>query len=123
MGEVCALKCSDIDFEKSILTVNRTVQRIKTMSSAYATTISIGKPKSRSSIRQIPLPDFLADMLNRFDQRNDSYVLSSSYFFFVAWKTVQLNWGNSPISCQAFFTQNGVWFLLSICQIPIIWKS
>ena len=78
VGEVCGLKWSDIDFEKSILTVNRTVQRIKTMSSACATTISIGKPKSRSSMRQIPLPEFLADMLNRFNQKNDSYVLSGS---------------------------------------------
>ncbi len=57
VSEVCALKWSDIDFEKSILTVNRTVQRIKTMSSACATTISIGKPKSRNSMRQIPLSE------------------------------------------------------------------
>ncbi len=78
VGEVCALKWSDIDFEKSILTVNRTVQRIKSMSSDVATTISIGKPKSRSSMRLIPLPEFLADMLNRFNQKNDSYVLSGS---------------------------------------------
>lgn len=78
VGEVCALKWSDIDLEKSILTVDRTVQRIKTMSSDCAITIFIGKPKSRSSIRQIPLPEFLADILNRFNQRNDSYVLSGS---------------------------------------------
>jgi integrase len=78
VGEVCALKWSDIDLEKSILTVNRTVQRIKTMNSACFTTISIGKPKSRSSMRQIPLPDFLADILNHFNYKNDSYVLSGS---------------------------------------------
>lgn len=78
VGEVCALKWSDIDLEKSILTVNRTVQRIKTMNSACVTTISIGKPKSRSSMRQIPLPDFLADILNHFNHKNDSYVLSGS---------------------------------------------
>lgn len=78
VGEVCALKWSDIDLKKSILTVNRTVQRIKTINSACATTISIGKPKSRSSIRQIPLPKFLSDIMHYFHQRNDSYVLSGS---------------------------------------------
>lgn len=78
VGEVCALKWSDIDFEKNILTVNRTVQRIKTTASACATTISIGKPKSRSSMRQIPLPELLTDMLNCFYQKNDSYILSGS---------------------------------------------
>ena len=78
VGETCALRWSDIDFEKSILTVNRTVQRIKTMSSDCATTIYIGKPKSRSSMRQIPLPKFLADMMQHFSQRNDSYILSGS---------------------------------------------
>ena len=78
VGEVCALKWTDIDLEKSILTVNRTVQRIRTMSSECATTISIGMPKSRSSMRQIPLPEFLADILNHFNHKNDSYVLSGS---------------------------------------------
>ncbi len=76
VGEVCALKWSDIDFEKNVLTVNRTVQRIKLTNGNSATVLSIGKPKSRSSARRIPMPGFLAAMMQSFRQNSDNYILS-----------------------------------------------
>lgn len=59
LGEVCGLKWSDFDLEYNLLHIQRTVQRIKTNNGKKETEIWIGTPKSKSSVRSIPLPDFL----------------------------------------------------------------
>ena len=53
VGEICGLMWSDINFQKSILTVRRAVQRIHDKNNK--TRIIIGTPKSRSSCRTIPI--------------------------------------------------------------------
>ena len=76
VGEVCGLMWEDIDFEKSVLTVRRTVQRIR--SGAHGTQIIADTPKSRSSRRSIPIPKFIMKLLR--DSRSDDgrYILSNS---------------------------------------------
>ena len=76
IGEICGLKWNDIDFEKSILTVRRTVQRICT--GVHGTRLIVDTPKSRSSQRSIPIPAFIIDMLRKFRKCDDFYILSGS---------------------------------------------
>lgn len=76
IGEICGLKWSDIDFKKSILTVRRTVQRIRT--GIHGTKLIVDTPKSRSSLRAIPIPAFLMDILRNFRKCDDFYILSES---------------------------------------------
>jgi Site-specific recombinase XerD len=75
VGEVCGLMWQGIDFEKSILTVNRTVQRIRT---EHGTMLHIGSPKSRTSRRSIPIPAFLMEFLRKYRGQGDVYVLSGT---------------------------------------------
>lgn len=75
VGEICGLMWHDIDFEKSILTVNRTVQRIR---SEHGTILHIGSPKSRTSKRSIPIPAFLMQLLRKYRGQGDVYVLSGT---------------------------------------------
>lgn len=56
IGEVCALQWTDIDTKNAILYVRRTVQRIAHSSGKTKTKIHVGSPKSKSSIRVIPIP-------------------------------------------------------------------
>ena len=72
IGEVCGLKWCDIDLNKVILKVARTVQRIYENSS---TRLITGNPKSRSSVREIPLPKFLIEILSKFKADDSAYVL------------------------------------------------
>jgi len=76
IGELCALKWSDIDFGNGLLHITKTCQRIKCNNS---TKIVITSPKSASSDRVIPLPEFLLNILREFapSERN-SYFLSES---------------------------------------------
>lgn len=82
LGEVCALKWSDIDWEKRTLTVRRTVQRIERAKQTEVgkTLLAVGTPKSRCSHRVLPLPDFLVDMLRALQSTRGSaeYVFSTA---------------------------------------------
>ena len=77
IGELCALKWSDIDLEKSILTVKQTVQRVCNIGKK-GTHLVISSPKSRSSLRQIPLPDFISPVLMAARTADDCYIMSGT---------------------------------------------
>ncbi len=63
LGEICALKMSDIDLDKRVLYVRRTAQRIKIDNSIHKTKLITDEPKTRSSIRAIPICDMLFSIL------------------------------------------------------------
>ena len=65
IGELCALQWKDIDLEKRILTVSKTVQRIQLHEADRKTKLIITEPKSESS-KRIP---FLGCCC--FSQRNE----------------------------------------------------
>lgn len=63
LGEICALKWSDIDFDNQLLAVNRTVQRLYAEGYATKTALVETEPKSVYSRREIPLPDTMLKQL------------------------------------------------------------
>ncbi len=82
LGELCALKWGDIDFEAGTMSIKRTVSRNKNFQSNGGKTILlVGMPKSRKSIRIIPLPNFLLELSNQmkmYAENENCYVLSGS---------------------------------------------
>ena len=62
IGELCGLMWNDIDFGRKLLYVNRTIQRVKSFNGGNKTQITFQTPKSNSSKRKIPLPQFLGQM-------------------------------------------------------------
>lgn len=67
IGELCALTWKDIDTEQGILKVTKTLQRIKDVdeNSPFKTKIIIDTPKSKNSVREIPIPSFLLESLKK----------------------------------------------------------
>lgn len=65
LGEVCALRWSDINWEEKTITVKRTVQRTTAFDriTGKRTMLVIGAPKSKRSHRTLPIPDFLFEIL------------------------------------------------------------
>ena len=56
IGEVCALRASDINMEEKTVTVRETVQRIKNLDgNSSKTKIVFSTPKSNTSVRVVPL--------------------------------------------------------------------
>lgn len=62
IGEICALRWSDIDLAACIIHVRYTMQRIKDIhnDSGKKTKIVITEPKSETSVRDIPLTEYSA---------------------------------------------------------------
>ena len=75
IGELCGLQWKDIDFRRGCLTVCKTVQRISLGNGK--TVISIDTPKTDSSARVVYIPLFIIEMLKKFRQKPDIFVLSN----------------------------------------------
>lgn len=76
IGELCALQWEDIDLEKRILTVRKTMQRIQTPDGETKTKLTIAEPKSESSKRKIPIPDCAISILEKFRGKAKEYLVS-----------------------------------------------
>ena len=77
IGELCGLKWSDIDLNAKTIRIERTVQRIRVSGKANRTELIISTPKSNTSMRTIPIPEFLVRMLKAFKPSNtDTFVIT-----------------------------------------------
>jgi len=74
IGEICALKWSDIDLQSGIIRISKTVQRINDKIGSSKTKIIVGSPKSRTSEREIPIPNCLVNILNERRQNENNYI-------------------------------------------------
>ena len=80
IGEVCGLKWEDIDFSNKSLIIRKTIIRIKNKdTNKNVKTILIeSTPKSETSKRIIPIPNFIIEILNKFKQNDNYFLLSNS---------------------------------------------
>ncbi len=81
IGEICALKWDDIDLVSSTIRINKTIQRIYVIDEDIRhTEIVIDTPKSKNSIREIPMAKELIKMVKPLKKvmNGDFYVLSNT---------------------------------------------
>jgi len=83
IGEVCALRWSDIDFNERIIHINHSIVRINEFTDKRRRTkYIIGSPKTESSDRDIPISSLLYDVLISCRSLYSSeYVVSSTSGF------------------------------------------
>lgn len=81
IGEVCGLKWSDLDVERALLTVQRTIERIYLIEDdgTKRTQIVVNTPKTINSAREIPLGKALMAMIRPLKKvvNGDYYVISN----------------------------------------------
>lgn len=63
IGEICALRCCDLNFREKLLFVRGTVHRVQTLNNPTKTELMLSTPKTKKSCRVIPLPDVLLEKL------------------------------------------------------------
>ncbi len=81
IGELCGLKWGDIDFRSNTFRVRRTISRIpnpNTSEGQPRTILYIRTPKSYTSSREIPIPDYLIDLLKAMSKKDNLYLLTGS---------------------------------------------
>lgn len=91
IGEVCALRWENIDFSEGVLSVRETLQRIQDTddNNCRKTKIVITEPKSKNSIRVIPLPVSLTDIVCQFKSAPKAYLLTGRTDKFMEPRTLQ----------------------------------
>lgn len=78
IGELCVLGYENISFEKGVLSVRKTMQRVQIENELFKTKVIITEPKSRNSVRDIPLLERLTELLlKRYSgMKSDDYILT-----------------------------------------------
>lgn len=109
LGEIIGLQWQDIDFENKKLSVKRTLNRLKTFEkdSKTATKIMINEPKTKNSIREIPIINPLYELLKKqyecqnkcaeslgIELKKDTFVVTNQSLKFYEPKTYQELFGS-----------------------------
>ncbi len=83
IGELCALKWQDIDFENKVIHISKTLIRVKNKDNASdkKTKIIVDTPKTQSSIRDIPINENILSYLIKFKKSDDTYLLTENKTF------------------------------------------
>lgn len=79
IGELCALKKSNFDMNLMTLSINHTIIRVKNADGKQKTKVICSAPKSKKSIRTIPIPDVLQSYLIHYlnEMNSDYYFLTN----------------------------------------------
>lgn len=81
IGEICALQWGDIDLVNNVIRVRKTLTRIKNPEGVSPKTIVIiDSPKSKKSLRDIPIPTFMLSVLaeRKCYHQNSNHFLTGS---------------------------------------------
>ena len=94
MGELCALTWENIHLDSGVISICQTMQRVentefKSRRTDMKTRVIITSPKSSCSIREIPLPAFLIDILKNTPHSERGYFLSDSEELFIEPRNLQ----------------------------------
>lgn len=89
VGELCALNCDNIDLDDDVIHIRATMQRLPDQSSGdKKTRVTIDKPKSECSIRDIPINKDLLEVLRRF-YKPGAFLLTGDKNKFIEPKTME----------------------------------
>lgn len=75
IGELCALKWSDINIQTKLLKIDKTM--IRTYTREDGSKLHITSPKTRSSIRNVPLNSWIMQYATLLQGEDDHYILTN----------------------------------------------
>lgn len=105
IGEICALKWGDISMEEESIFIQQTMQRLQTTEKNEAKTkILVSSPKSVSSIRKIPIPSQIFEIIKNFQFTfhfpKEAFLLTGSTSKYVEPRTLQYQFKRILTKCD-----------------------
>lgn len=101
IGEICALKWEDISFKEQYLHVYKTMQRLQNTDKKVAkTTILTADPKSGSSVRTVPIPDEIFQLLKKERKPAHTFILTGKEKEYIEPRTMQNRFKSVAKHCQ-----------------------
>lgn len=102
IGEICALKWSDILLEEKIIKITSTMQRLQVFdqSKNTKTKIAIGEAKTQTSKRIVPLTEYATELCKKMQVKNkEAYVLTGCSNKFFEPRMLQYRLGKYTKAC------------------------
>lgn len=99
LGEVCALRWGSINQTDGLLDIHATMSRIKTKDPAQKTRIIITPPKSGCSVRQIPIPSCLLELMGLMRMPDECFFLTSNDKKYMDPRTLQNHFQSALKKC------------------------
>lgn len=100
VGELCALKWGDISFKDQKIRVERTMQRIqKPTDLGHKTQIVITSPKSNCSVRDIPIPNDVFEILCKNRQGDNCFFLTWNEQAYIEPRTMENKFNKVTNDC------------------------
>ena len=83
IGEICALSWDDIDLDNCVIHVRHTIARVQASpDSNHVTSLILDTPKTKASLRDIPISSFLSPILKEArENKKSQYVVSEKNGF------------------------------------------
>ena len=78
LGEICALTWEDVSLTEGSIYIHKTMQRIQREHDGKKTMLIIANPKTPSSVRIIPIPDQLLQIIKSSNLPRKGYLLTGS---------------------------------------------
>ena len=101
VGEICSLRWEDISLEEKQIYIHSTMQRLQCESGSSAKTkVIITTPKSKCSIRKIPIPDCMVSLIEEHFSNCSGYVLTGHETKFIEPRTMQNHFKRALKDCQ-----------------------
>lgn len=103
IGEICALSWEDVDFTNRIIKVRHTVARVRdeSLKTDRKTCLIIDSPKTKASVRDIPIPSALLPDLYSWKRASSSKYVVSEKDTFVSPRTFEYRY-------HCILTESGV---------------
>ena len=101
IGEICALTWADILIEEQCLYIHQTMQRIQVKGSTEKkTTVVILPPKSECSVRRIPVPDEIGQLLRMLRKPDNAYLLTGMVHSYVEPRNMENRFKAVTMKCD-----------------------
>ncbi len=111
IGEVCALRWSDISFQEKVIRVGATMQRLKRLNDSEGggnspetrhrkTKVMISAPKSEASVREIPMTEFVISLCKRFSvEKPEAFIMTGTDKHYIEPRTLQYRFEQITEAC------------------------
>ena len=103
IGEICALKWGDIHIDEQYLYIHQSMQRVQTSTvSKSKTVVLIQSPKSECSIRKIPIPAEILQLLIPIKQPDEAFLLTGMTHKFLEPRSLENRFKSIINECGIF---------------------
>lgn len=101
IGELCALQWREIDIDNEVIHIRKTMQRVTVFEGNESKSkIMVTFPKTNRSIRDIPIPPIILDILKKYRRDDDDYIICGSKIEYAEPRTVQYRFRSILKRCK-----------------------